>query len=66
MPYGGVAIRNLESGETLVEKHIKETKMPDIDRVTIPASLLPSGQRANQFKGLHLQEADEPLLATLE
>jgi Sigma-70, region 4 len=33
---------------------------------TVPASARRSGQRASQFKGVHLLETDEPLFVTLE
>ena len=39
---------------------------PSFDHATVPASARPSRQRAQQFKGMHVLESDEPLLATLK
>ena len=38
----------------------------NFDHATVPASARPSRQRAPQFKGMHVLETDEPLLAILE
>ena len=39
---------------------------PNFDHATVPASPRPSRQRTSQFKGMHVLENDEPLLATLK
>jgi DNA-directed RNA polymerase specialized sigma24 family protein len=39
---------------------------PNFGHATVPPSARPSRQRATQFKGLHVLESDEPLLATLK
>jgi DNA-directed RNA polymerase specialized sigma24 family protein len=38
----------------------------NFDQATAPSSARPSRQRAPQFKGTHLLESDEPLLAALK
>ena len=38
----------------------------NFDHATVPSSARPGRQRASQFKGMHVLETDEPLLATLK
>jgi len=38
----------------------------NFDHATVPSSVHPGRQRATQFKGMHVLESDEPLLASLE
>ena len=38
----------------------------NFNRAIVPSSACPSRQRATQFKGMHVLESDEPLLATLK
>jgi hypothetical protein len=38
----------------------------DVDHAAVPSSVRPDRQRATHFKGMHVLESDEPLLATLE
>jgi DNA-directed RNA polymerase specialized sigma24 family protein len=38
----------------------------NFDHATVPATPRPNRQRAQQFKGMHVLESDEPLLATLK